>query len=137
MQTEETSSPYVRQCCQIPVPDPRNHSQYIVSVRPKAEEKLIKSSDNSEFAPSLLHGEFCDGTVSSVTRINSGFPRAKSSCLSLSVKSPGSKLNRHDSRGSWKFSSSNNATMTVVNNMKEDAIDLLKHIDIKSLTSFF
>lgn len=137
MQTEETSSPYVRHCCQIPVPDPRNHSQYIVSVRPKAEEKLIKSSDNSEFAPSLLHGESCDSTVSFVTRINSGFPRAQSSCLSLSVKSPGSKLNKHDSHGSWKFSSGNNATVTMVNNMKEDAIDLLKNINIKTLTSFF
>ncbi|KAJ8791645.1 hypothetical protein J1605_020367 [Eschrichtius robustus] len=50
VQTEETSSPYVRHCCQIPVPDPRNHSQYIVSVRPKEEEKLIKSSDNIQMA---------------------------------------------------------------------------------------
>ncbi|XP_022452329.1 cytokine receptor common subunit beta [Delphinapterus leucas] len=55
VQTEKTSSPYVRQCCQIPVPDPRNHSQYIVSVRPKAEEKLIKSSDNIQMASPTLN----------------------------------------------------------------------------------
>ncbi|XP_058938274.1 cytokine receptor common subunit beta [Kogia breviceps] len=55
VQTEETSSPYVRHCCQIPVPDPRNHSQYIVSVRPKEEEKLIKSSDNIQMAPPTLN----------------------------------------------------------------------------------
>ncbi|XP_059881576.1 cytokine receptor common subunit beta isoform X1 [Delphinus delphis] len=55
VQTEETSSPYVRHCCQIPVPDPRNHSQYIVSVRPKAEEKLIKSSDNIQMASPTLN----------------------------------------------------------------------------------
>ncbi|XP_052496066.1 cytokine receptor common subunit beta isoform X2 [Budorcas taxicolor] len=44
---KETGSPYIRHRCQIPVPDPRNYSQYIVSVRPKIEEKLIKSSDNT------------------------------------------------------------------------------------------
>eukprot|EP00069_Balaena_mysticetus_P008717 bmy_01163T0 len=55
VQTEETSSPYVRHCCQIPVPDPRNHSQYIVSVRPKEEEKLIKSSDNIQMARLTLN----------------------------------------------------------------------------------
>eukprot|EP00069_Balaena_mysticetus_P008750 bmy_01164T0 len=55
VQTEETSSLYVRHCCQIPVPDARNHSQYIVSVRPKEEEKLIKSSDNIQMAPPTLN----------------------------------------------------------------------------------
>lgn len=53
MLTEEAGGPHIRHWCQIPVPDPRNHSQYSVSVRPAEEEKLIKSSDNSEFAPSL------------------------------------------------------------------------------------
>lgn len=48
---EELPGLYVRHRCQIPVPDPGNHSQYTVSVRPKEEEKFIKSSDNSEFAP--------------------------------------------------------------------------------------
>ncbi|XP_057599565.1 cytokine receptor common subunit beta-like isoform X2 [Hippopotamus amphibius kiboko] len=55
VQTEETSSPYIRHRCQIPVPDPRNYSQYIVSVRPKEEEKLIKSSENIQMAPPTLN----------------------------------------------------------------------------------
>lgn len=49
--TEEASDTYIQHRCQIPVRDPWNHSQYVVSVRPKEEEKFIKSSDNSEFAP--------------------------------------------------------------------------------------
>ena len=57
---KETGSPYIQHRCQIPVPDPRNYSQYIVSVRPKVEERLIKSSDNSEFAPSLLCCNFME-----------------------------------------------------------------------------
>ncbi|KAB1269549.1 Cytokine receptor common subunit beta [Camelus dromedarius] len=52
---EATSSPYVRHRCRIPVPDPRSHSQYVVSVRPKEEEKLIKSSDNIQLAPPTLN----------------------------------------------------------------------------------
>ncbi|XP_069441447.1 cytokine receptor common subunit beta isoform X1 [Ovis canadensis] len=52
---KETGSPYIRHRCQIPVPDPRNYSQYIVSVRPKMEEKLIKSSDNIQMAPPTLN----------------------------------------------------------------------------------
>ncbi|XP_032348043.1 cytokine receptor common subunit beta [Camelus ferus] len=52
---EATSSPYVRHRCRIPVPDPRSHSQYVVSVRPKEEEKLIKSSDNIQMAPPTLN----------------------------------------------------------------------------------
>ena len=61
---KETGSPYIQHRCQIPVPDPRNYSQYIVSVRPKVEERLIKSSDNSEFAPSLLCGASPNSTAS-------------------------------------------------------------------------
>lgn len=53
---EEASGPYVQHRCRIPVQDPWDHSQYVVSVRPKEEERLIKSSENSEFAPSLLRG---------------------------------------------------------------------------------
>lgn len=45
--------PYVHHRCRVPVADPRNHSQYIVSVRPEQEEKFIKSSENSEFAPAF------------------------------------------------------------------------------------
>ncbi|XP_032348045.1 cytokine receptor common subunit beta isoform X1 [Camelus ferus] len=52
---EATSSPYVQHRCRIPVPDPRSHSQYVVSVRPKEEEKLIKSSDNIQLAPPTLN----------------------------------------------------------------------------------
>ncbi|XP_045635857.1 cytokine receptor common subunit beta [Ursus americanus] len=47
---EELPGLYVRHRCQIPVPDPGNHSQYTVSVRPKEEEKFIKSSDNIQMA---------------------------------------------------------------------------------------
>lgn len=55
VQKEDTSSPYIRHRCQIPVPDPKNHSQYIISVRPKEKEKLIKSSDNIQMAPPTLN----------------------------------------------------------------------------------
>lgn len=44
---EKASGPYVRHRCQIPVHDPWNHSLYTISVRPKEEEKFIKSSDNT------------------------------------------------------------------------------------------
>lgn len=64
MLKEASGSPYIRHRCQIPVPDPRNHSQYTISVRPKKEEKFIKSSENSEFAPSLLRQGSCDSTAS-------------------------------------------------------------------------
>lgn len=52
---EKASGPYVRQRCHIPVPDPWNHSLYTISVRPKEEEKLIKSSDNIQLAPPTLN----------------------------------------------------------------------------------
>lgn len=45
----------VQHQCQIPVPDPRNHSQYTVSVRPKEEEKFIKSSDHIQMGPPTLN----------------------------------------------------------------------------------
>ena len=77
---KETGSPYIQHRCQIPVPDPRNYSQYIVSVRPKMEEKLIKSSDNSEFAPSLLCGASSNSTLSMFM--------LQTSCVSISVKLP-------------------------------------------------
>lgn len=73
MLMEKASGPYVRQRCQIPVHDPWNHSLYIISVRPKEEEKFIKSSDNSEFAPSLLRGmRSQDGRFHCVTPITQG-----------------------------------------------------------------
>ncbi|KAM5250749.1 cytokine receptor common subunit beta [Hipposideros larvatus] len=53
--TEEASDTYIQHRCQIPVRDPWNHSQYIVSVRPKEEEKFIKSSDNIQMAPPKLN----------------------------------------------------------------------------------
>ncbi|OWK04006.1 CSF2RB [Cervus elaphus hippelaphus] len=52
---KETGSPYIQHRCQIPVPDARNYSQYIVSVRPKMEERLIKSSENIQMAPPTLN----------------------------------------------------------------------------------
>nr|XP_019575606.1 PREDICTED: cytokine receptor common subunit beta-like [Rhinolophus sinicus] len=52
---EKARGPYVRQRCHIPVPDPWNHSLYTISVRPKEEEKLIKSSDNIQLAPPTLN----------------------------------------------------------------------------------
>ncbi|XP_047722927.1 cytokine receptor common subunit beta isoform X1 [Prionailurus viverrinus] len=45
----------VQHRCQIPVPDPRNHSQYAISVRVKEEEKFIKSSDHIQMAPPTLN----------------------------------------------------------------------------------
>lgn len=46
---------YVRHRCRIAVPDPGSHSQYTVSVRPKEEEKFIKSSDNIQMAQPTLN----------------------------------------------------------------------------------
>ncbi|XP_037371063.2 cytokine receptor common subunit beta-like, partial [Talpa occidentalis] len=46
----EASGPYTRHRCQIPVPDPGVQGHYTVSVRPKDEEKLIKSSKNIQLA---------------------------------------------------------------------------------------
>ncbi|XP_010597639.3 cytokine receptor common subunit beta-like isoform X1 [Loxodonta africana] len=43
---EKLSSPYTRHRCQIPVLDSETHDQYTVSVKPKKEEKLIKSSEH-------------------------------------------------------------------------------------------
>ncbi|XP_016017274.2 cytokine receptor common subunit beta isoform X3 [Rousettus aegyptiacus] len=51
----EASDGYIQHWCQIPVPDPGSHSQYIVSVRPKEEEKFIKSSNNIQMAPPTLN----------------------------------------------------------------------------------
>lgn len=53
---KEARGPYVRHRCRVPVADPGNHSQYLVSVRPKREEKFIKSSENSECAPAFWGG---------------------------------------------------------------------------------
>ncbi|XP_070456724.1 cytokine receptor common subunit beta-like isoform X1 [Equus przewalskii] len=52
---DQPGSPYILHRCQIPVPDPRTHSQYLVSVRPKEEEKFIKSSENIQMAPPTLN----------------------------------------------------------------------------------
>ncbi|XP_025316742.1 cytokine receptor common subunit beta [Canis lupus familiaris] len=52
---EELPSLFVLHRCQIPVPNPRNHSQYTVSVRPKVEEKFIKSSENIQMARPTLN----------------------------------------------------------------------------------
>jgi len=43
-------------------------------------------------------------------------------CVSFNEIPQEAKWNKNDSSLSWKFSRSNNATMT--NNMKEDAIDI-------------
>ncbi|XP_066115336.1 cytokine receptor common subunit beta [Saccopteryx bilineata] len=51
---EEASGPHIRHRCQVPVVDPRNHSRYIISVRPKKEEKLIKNSENIQMAAPTL-----------------------------------------------------------------------------------
>ncbi|XP_036924016.1 cytokine receptor common subunit beta isoform X2 [Sturnira hondurensis] len=40
--------------CLVPVAHPQNHSQYLISVRPKVEEKCIKSSENIQMAPPML-----------------------------------------------------------------------------------
>lgn len=51
---EELRGRYTRHRCRVPVPDPRTHGQYTLSVRPRREEKFIKSSDNIQMArPSL------------------------------------------------------------------------------------
>ncbi|XP_029809436.1 cytokine receptor common subunit beta [Suricata suricatta] len=52
---EPLSSLLVQHRCQIPVPDPRNHSRYTISVRPKEEEKFIKSSDHIQMPPPTLN----------------------------------------------------------------------------------
>ncbi|XP_014636405.1 PREDICTED: cytokine receptor common subunit beta [Ceratotherium simum simum] len=52
---EKCGGPYILHRCRIPVPDPSNHSQYIVSVRPREEEKFIKSSENIQMAPPTLN----------------------------------------------------------------------------------
>ncbi|XP_069855540.1 cytokine receptor common subunit beta [Dipodomys merriami] len=46
VQKEEVGDLYTRHRCGIPVADPRAHGQYIVSVRPRTEEKNIQSSDH-------------------------------------------------------------------------------------------
>ncbi|XP_054430490.1 cytokine receptor common subunit beta [Pteronotus mesoamericanus] len=52
---KEACGHYIRHRCQVPVADPGNHSQYIVSVQPKVEEKYIKSSENIQMAPPKLN----------------------------------------------------------------------------------
>ncbi|KAF6118173.1 colony stimulating factor 2 receptor subunit beta [Phyllostomus discolor] len=51
---KEPRGRYMLHRCQVPVADPRNHSQYLISVRPKVEEKYIKSSENIQMAPPTL-----------------------------------------------------------------------------------
>ncbi|KAM7115616.1 cytokine receptor common subunit beta isoform 1-T5 [Molossus nigricans] len=52
---EETRGRNLRHRCQVPVADPQNHSQYLVSVRPKKKEKFIRSSENIQMAPPTLN----------------------------------------------------------------------------------
>ncbi|KAM5333673.1 cytokine receptor common subunit beta [Glossophaga mutica] len=52
---EEAGGHHIRHRCQVPVADPQNHSEYLVSVRPKVEEKCIKSSENIQMAPPMLN----------------------------------------------------------------------------------
>ncbi|XP_003783295.1 cytokine receptor common subunit beta [Otolemur garnettii] len=53
--TEELSSLYIRHQCQIPVPSPGTHGQYTISVRPRKEEKFLKSSDHIQMAPPTIN----------------------------------------------------------------------------------
>lgn len=118
---EELPSLFVLHRCQIPVPNPGNHSQYTISVRPKEEEKFIKSSENSEFVPPAFG---VSEPIACVTHIDSGPLMTGSSCLSLSTKcSPVSKKSKSHSNLFLKFSKSNNTTMTMANNMKEESTD--------------
>uniref|UniRef100_A0A8C9DN13 Colony stimulating factor 2 receptor subunit beta n=1 Tax=Prolemur simus TaxID=1328070 RepID=A0A8C9DN13_PROSS len=51
---DKLSSLYTQHRCQIPVPAPRTHGRYTISVRPRKEERLIKNSENIQMArPSL------------------------------------------------------------------------------------
>uniref|UniRef100_H2QLL0 Cytokine receptor common subunit beta n=1 Tax=Pan troglodytes TaxID=9598 RepID=H2QLL0_PANTR len=52
---EGLGSLHTRHHCQIPVPDPATHGQYIVSVQPRRAEKHIKSSVNIQMAPPSLN----------------------------------------------------------------------------------
>ncbi|XP_049740305.1 cytokine receptor common subunit beta-like isoform X2 [Elephas maximus indicus] len=52
---EKLSSPYTRHRCQIPVLDSETHDQYTVSVKPKKEEKLIKSSEHIQMGCPTLN----------------------------------------------------------------------------------
>lgn len=44
---------YTRYHCNVTVPDPGAHSQYVVSVKHLEQGKPISSYDHSEFAPPL------------------------------------------------------------------------------------
>uniref|UniRef100_A0A8C0WKR5 Fibronectin type-III domain-containing protein n=1 Tax=Castor canadensis TaxID=51338 RepID=A0A8C0WKR5_CASCN len=55
VQKEELDGLYTRQRCRISVPDPGAHGQYTVSVRPRREEKFIKSSDHIQLACPVLN----------------------------------------------------------------------------------
>ncbi|XP_004676518.1 PREDICTED: cytokine receptor common subunit beta [Condylura cristata] len=46
---------YTLHRCKVPVPDPHNCSHYTVSVRPRDEGKLIKSSDNIQLEPPTIN----------------------------------------------------------------------------------
>ncbi|KAI5765037.1 CSF2RB [Gulo gulo luscus] len=52
---EELPDLCVRHRCQIAVQDPRKDSQYTISIRPKEEEKFIKSSENIQMAQPTLN----------------------------------------------------------------------------------
>ncbi|XP_054998386.1 cytokine receptor common subunit beta [Sorex araneus] len=59
---EPRGSGYTRHRCEIRVPAPEPQSRYTVSVRPRGEEKLIKSSDNIQIArPALSVARAGDG----------------------------------------------------------------------------
>lgn len=48
VQKEELHDIYTRHSCQIRVSNPRPHSQYTVTVRPRNGEKFIRSANHSE-----------------------------------------------------------------------------------------
>ena len=84
VQKEELGDIYTRHSCQIWVSSPGPHSQYTVTVRPRNEEKFIKSSDHSESLLSCglsgLHGVWCHPG-------DPGLLQPQSFCLSPSKQS--------------------------------------------------
>ncbi|KAM6162617.1 cytokine receptor common subunit beta-like [Erethizon dorsatum] len=54
VQKEELGGLYTLHSCRIRVSSPGPHSQYTVTVRPRKEEKFIKSSDHIQMAPPTL-----------------------------------------------------------------------------------
>lgn len=75
MQKEELDGLYTRQRCRISVPDPGAHGQYTVSVRPRREEKFIKSSDHSELLPPVCGFSGHDLSTVSPPKIQCSFCR--------------------------------------------------------------